>query len=169
MWGDGGGPSGGSRVSDQSSVERKLQGQDARGVLPRGMRVGVYEIVSILGQGSFGITYRARDAANDRDVAIKEYFPASLALRDGDSTVLPRSTDVAEEFIWGRERFVEEERTLAKLAGAPAVIRVLDFVEAHGTAYMVMALVEGETLDRKLKRDIRLTQVEIDRLLTPLL
>ena len=40
---------------------------------------------------------------------------------------------------------------------------------AHGTAYMVMALVEGETLDRKLKRDGRLPQADVDRLLGPLL
>src|SRR5689334_4190672 len=110
--------------------------KEVRGTLQIGTCVGAYQILGILGQGSFGITYRARSATRERDVAIKEYFPTALSLREANSTVLPRSTDLAEEFVWGRDRFAEEERTLAKLAGAPAIIRVLDFIEANGTAYM---------------------------------
>ena len=63
--------------------------------------------MSVLGQGGFGITYRARDTTLDRDVAIKEYLPTALALREGRTTVLPRSTEHAEQFAWGRERFLD--------------------------------------------------------------
>ena len=52
--------------------------------------------------------------------------------------ISPRSS------IWGRDRFLEEARILAKLDGAPAIVRVFDFLEANGTAYMVMALLDGE-------------------------
>ena len=67
--------------------------------------------------------------------------------------MLPRSTEHAEQFAWGRERFVEKARTLARLDHAPGIVRVYDFLEANGTAYMVMALVEGETLEKRLLRE----------------
>src|SRR6478609_5251668 len=116
-----------------------------------GQTIGRYEIVSILGQGGFGITYRARDSQLGRDVAIKEYLPSALAIRQQDSTVLPRSTKVADDFTWGRERFVAEGRTLATLQRASAIVRVFDFLEANGTAYIVMELVPGETLEARLR------------------
>ncbi len=54
--------------------------------------------------------------------------------------VLPRSTELSQDFLWGRERFLEEARTLATLGHVPAIVRVHDFLEANGTAYMVMGL-----------------------------
>src|ERR1700716_3255039 len=111
--------------------------------LQPGQRIGRYEIVSVLGQGGFGITYRARDIQLGREVAIKEYLPSALAVRQDGTTVLPRSTKMAEDFTWGRERFVSEGRTLASLHGAPAIVHVFDFLEANGTAYIVMELLSG--------------------------
>ncbi len=156
-------------MSERGSVEREREGQGARGVLAAGSRLRNYEIVSILGQGGFGVTYRARDAVLGRDVAIKEYLPTSLAVREDNTMVMPRSTELTEEFEWGRDRFVEEARTLAKFDTAPAIVRVYDFLEAHGTAYMVMALLEGETLAQRLKREGRLVPAVIEQLLPPLL
>jgi serine/threonine protein kinase/peptidoglycan hydrolase-like protein with peptidoglycan-binding domain len=142
---------------------------EPRGVLPAGTRLRTYELGSVLGQGSFGITYRAHDTQLDRDVAIKEYLPTSIALREAGTFVVPRSTEHAEEFMWGRERFLEEARTLAKLAHAPSIVRVFDFLEDNGTAYMVMALANGATLEQRLKREGRFSPARIDRLLQPLL
>ena len=87
--------------------------------LSAGRMVGRYEVVSVLGQGGFGITYRARDSQLGREVAIKEYLPLALAVRQDGTTVLPRSTGAAEDFTWGRERFVAEGRTLASLRTRP--------------------------------------------------
>ena len=125
--------------------------------------------MSVLGQGGFGITYRARDSRLDREVAIKEYLPLALAVRQDGITVLPRSTAAADDFTWGRERFVAEGRTLASLQNAPAIVRVFDFLETNGTAYIVMQLLHGETLESRLKRGGPLKPAEIDRILWPLL
>ena len=134
-----------------------------------GTVLGGYELRSIIGKGAFGITYRARDLTLGRNVAIKEYLPTTLALREDRTTVLPISADHAEQFAWGRERFLEEARTLARLDRTPAIVRVYDFFEANGTAYMVMGLVEGENLSRRLMREGRLTPEAVERLLFPLL
>jgi serine/threonine protein kinase/peptidoglycan hydrolase-like protein with peptidoglycan-binding domain len=136
--------------------------------LAPGKMIGRYEIQSTLGQGGFGITYRARDEQLHREVAIKEYLPSALAIRQDGATVLPRSTKAAEDFAWGRQRFVDEGRTLATLQRAPAIVRVFDFLEANGTAYIVMELVPGHTLEERLKSG-PLTPAEIDRILWPLL
>src|SRR3982074_2560382 len=128
-----------------------------------GQVVGRYRIVSVLGQGGFGITYRALDSELGREVAIKEYLPAALAVRQDGTTVVPRSTSAAEDFAWGRDRFVAEGRTLASLQDAPGIVRVFDFLEANGTAYIVMQLLHGETLESRLKRNGPLKPAEIDR------
>ncbi|MFI5032921.1 MAG: serine/threonine protein kinase [Reyranellales bacterium] len=137
--------------------------------LKPGQTIGRYEVVSILGQGGFGITYRARDGQLGREVAIKEYLPSALAVRQGDTTVRPRSTRMSDDFTWGRDRFVSEGQTLATLHRAPAIVRVFDFLEAHGTAYIVMELLSGETLEGRLKRDRTLGPADVDKILWPLL
>jgi serine/threonine protein kinase len=143
--------------------------EELRGTLPAGTRLRNYELISVLGHGGFGITYYARDTTLGREVAVKEYLPTSLALRENGTTVVPRSTQLAEDFIWGRERFLEEARILATLEGVPSIVRVYDYLEANGTAYMVMGLARGETLDQRLKRDKQLPPAVIERMLERLL
>ena len=137
--------------------------------LQPGQLIGRYEIVSVLGQGGFGITYRARDIQLGREVAIKEYLPTALAVRQDGTTVLPRTTKMAEDFGWGRERFVTEGRTLASLHRVPAIVRVFDFLEANGTAYIVMELLHGGTLEERMTRLGKLGPEDVDRILWPLL
>jgi hypothetical protein len=154
-------------VETSTDSAREVQGKDFV-ALPIGTTVGRYTIAAVLGRGGFGITYRARDVERDLDVALKEYLPSALSVRQDGITVLPSSTEVAEDFTWGRQRFVEEGRTLASLQRAPAIVRLLDFLETNGTAYIVMELVPGETLEKRLRRGA-LAALEIDRILWPLL
>jgi serine/threonine protein kinase len=138
-------------------------------VLPAGRMVGRYEIESVLGQGGFGITYRARDRHLNREVALKEFLPATLAVRHDGSSVLPRSTEAASDFGWGRGRFMEEGRTLATLHEAPSIVKVFDFLEANGTAYIVMELLRGRTLQEHVKTEGPLVAAALDAMLWPLL
>lgn len=137
--------------------------------LPVGSKIGRYEVLAVLGQGGFGITYRARDAQLGREVAVKEYLPTSLAIRQRGSTVSPRSTRVVDDFTRGRDRFVAEGRTLATLHRAPGIVRVFDFLELNDTAYIVMELIRGDTLDKRLKADGRLESSAVGRILWTLL
>ncbi|MFO1159853.1 MAG: protein kinase [Reyranellaceae bacterium] len=137
--------------------------------LQPGQTIGRYRIESVLGQGGFGITYRAVDAELGRHVAIKEYLPAALAVRKDGITVVPRSQTAAEDLAWGLDRFVEEGRTLAALHRAPGIVKVHDYLRANGTAYLVMELVDGETLHDRIQRKGPLDAAAIDRLLAPLL
>jgi serine/threonine protein kinase len=88
-------------VSEQGPQPTVATPQETRDALPAGTRLRDYEIISVIGHGSFGITYRARNTTLGRDVAIKEYLPTTLALREEGVTVVPRSTKVIEEFQWG--------------------------------------------------------------------
>ena len=137
--------------------------------LPAGALVGRYQIVNVLGQGGFGITYLARDTQLGREVAVKEYLPAALAVRPDGSSVLPRSTEVADDFGWGRSRFIEEGRTLASLHEAPSIVKVFDFLEANGTAYIVMELLRGGTLEDRVKAEGPLPPAGLQAILPPLL
>ncbi|MEE8321744.1 MAG: hypothetical protein V3R68_07895, partial [Gammaproteobacteria bacterium] len=55
--------------------------------LKQGHRIHWYAVSDILGQGGFGITYLAQDLNLNHEVAIKEYFPRDLVIRDNDGTV----------------------------------------------------------------------------------
>jgi serine/threonine protein kinase len=112
--------------------------------------VGRYRIFSVLGHGGFGITYRALDTELHREIALKEYLPASLAVRQDGTTVVPRSTAAAQDYAWGRDRFVAEGRTLAALNRVPGIVQVHDFLEANGTAYLIMELLDGHTLQDRV-------------------
>src|SRR5262249_59246466 len=109
-----------------ADAKADAQQEEVRGTLPAGTRLRNYELISVLGQGGFGITYYARDTTLSREVAIKEYLPTTLALRE-ETMVVPRSTQLAADFVWGRERFLEEARILATLEAAPAAVPACDF------------------------------------------
>src|SRR5437868_8124880 len=55
--------------------------------LPVGVRLFEFEIIGLIGEGGFGIVYKAHDHSLDRDIAIKEYMPSSLASRSAEQTV----------------------------------------------------------------------------------
>ena len=135
--------------------------------LPGGHRVQEFELLSVLGVGGFGITYLAKDTLLDRTVAIKEYFPRDFAVRTEDHSVHPRSQPESEDYTWGLKRFRDEAKTLARL-NHPGIIRIYKYFEAHGSGYIVMEYVEGETLSERLKRENTLSESQLMAILNPL-
>lgn len=136
--------------------------------LEPGQTIYEYRIEKVLGGGGFGITYLAQDVNLQLPVAIKEYFPANVALRSGDRTVRVRSTEGSERFDWGLERFVDEARALASFRH-PNIVRVLRYFKEHGTAYIVMEYESGDPLKLWAARQKSLDQGTLLRLVYPLL
>ena len=87
--------------------------------LPLGTQLGDYRLDAVIGQGGFGITYRAFDAQLAKIVAIKEYLPVEFAIRRTDGTVVAGGARYADDFAWGRDRFLDERtNTLCERAAA---------------------------------------------------
>ena len=110
-------------------------------------RLDDFRITAVLGQGGFGVTYKAVDERLQRNVAMKEYLPQQFALRDETATVRPRGAQHEEVFRWGLARFIDEARALAMFKH-PNIVAVIRYFEANGTAYLVMEYEEGKDLER---------------------
>jgi serine/threonine protein kinase len=133
-----------------------------------GYRLQWFSLEKVLGQGDFGVTYLGHDSILERHVAIKEYLPAKLAVRDGAALIRPATEDCGEQYLAGLELFIAEARMLAKVEH-PNIVRVLNVFVANNTAYMVMRYEEGESLHAVLERRRTLEQGELLRLLIPIL
>ena len=101
--------------------------------LSAGTRLGVYEITAPIGAGGMGEVYKARDTRLDRTVAIK---------------VLPETLAADPQF---RERFDREARTISQFTH-PNICTLYDVGEHAGTSFLVMELLDGETLENRCAR-----------------
>lgn len=123
----------------------------ARGnALPPGVHLSEFELLRVLGEGGFGIVYLAHDHSLQRRVAIKEYMPASLAMRSGALQVVVTADKHQSVFTAGLDSFINEARLLAQF-DHPSLLKVYRFWRANGTAYMVMPYYEGSTLKQQLR------------------
>mgnify|MGYP000909768586 CR=1 FL=1 len=126
-------------------MPRRDQGSE----LPRGTRMQEFVVERVLGVGGYSIVYLARDTRLDRRVALKEYLPATLAMRAPDGTVVPRLPRFQDFYDKGLASFLNEARLLGAF-DHPALLKVFRFWQERGTAYMVMPYYEGVTLKRWL-------------------
>src|SRR5438067_5942246 len=94
-------------------------------------RIGPYRIVRKLGEGGMGVVYAAEDERLNRAVAIK-------TIREAGDTIV-------------RERFMREARAAASLSH-PNVCQLFDIGDAEGTPFLVMELLDGESLAERLVR-----------------
>jgi serine/threonine protein kinase len=98
-----------------------------------GKTLGHYEVLDKLGSGGMGVVYRARDTKLGRDVAIKV---------------------LSEAFSQDKERLARFEREARLLASLnhPNIATIHGLEESEGVHFLVMELVEGETLAERIQR-----------------
>lgn len=115
-----------------------------------------YKIMDVLGQGTFGITYKAkvemRGALGRLDsnmyVAVKEFFMKEVNGRE-NSSVTSGSTSNGGLFYYYRDKFEREARNLSTLSH-PNIVKVLEAFHANGTTYYSMEYIDGISLDKKI-------------------
>ncbi|MDX2044080.1 MAG: protein kinase [Acidobacteriota bacterium] len=100
-----------------------------------GRTLGHYEIVALIGSGGMGEVYKAHDSRLDRDVAIK---------------VLPQHLSSHPDAL---SRFEREAKAVAALSH-PNILAIHDFGHEGGMAYLVMELLEGESLRQRMAHSI---------------
>lgn len=112
-----------------------------------------YLIGGVIGKGGFGITYLAYDLKLDTKIAVKEYYPMGLAIRNpGSMKVSVSNKDSEQSFRSGAEKFYNEAKVVAKFNGNPNIVSVHDFFYENDTVYFTMGYLQGETLKSYLKR-----------------
>lgn len=166
--------------------------------LPIGYRLNErYVIDSILGEGGFGITYKAIDSkyiasayakfqagsnthtlSIDSDnaphfVAIKEYYPSGIAARStqGENPyyVTHFEGKLAVSFNKGIERFRQEAYLLKEFSHLESIVSILDIFDANNTTYIVMEYIEGLTIQNLVRKEGAIPFDDIMNLMKPLL
>ena len=139
--------------------------------LPPGtVLLGRYLVGRALGEGGFGITYIGYDLRLELKVAIKEYYPVDRATRNSAVSLSVTSFvgPSSQSFQRGKEKYLVEARTMAKMDKQQAIVSVRDFFEENNTAYIVMEYIDGTTFCDLVKQRGRIPPGELFPLLEPL-
>jgi serine/threonine protein kinase len=156
------------QTKEMSHFRRCMNPDNHHNALNQNDKLYWYEIKTILGQGGFGITYLARDTNLDHEVAIKEYLPIEFSTRDASNTVQPISENHAKLFNWGKDRFLEEAKTLFQFKH-PNIVRVLSFFEYNNTGYIVMEYEEGNDFYDLIKSGENFDEARLLKIIIPIL
>lgn len=113
--------------------------------LPPGTLLERYTILSVLGQGGFGIAYLVRDENLDRRLLLKEHAPAGLCRRDASTGELHPLPGMQDAYLRSLSDFLQEGVVLSKMR-LPSAPEVYEVFESCGTAYVVLSYVEGRAL-----------------------
>ena len=136
--------------------------------LPIGYFLHDYIITKVLSTGGFSFVYLAQDL-NNNTVAIKEYMPTGLALREKGATVIIVNEDDTATFKHGLKCFFEEGLALARI-DHKNIVRVLNFFRENNTVYMVMQYERGKSLqDYILSQPKPVTEKFVRRVFSELL
>lgn len=130
---------------------------------------GQYVIEKVLGQGGFGITYMATDHKTGEKVAVKEFFPDTLAYRE-KTQVISYPGERGDNFQYGKEGFLQEAQTLAQFMENENIVHIHSYFEENGTAYFVMDYIEGTSFDEYLKQQGgKISVLEAEKILIPIM
>jgi serine/threonine protein kinase len=121
-----------------------------------------YQILSILGRGGFGITYKARDTSTHKIVALKELFPPAATRTDSGALTARQTADMSGAI----DRFLQEAESLHRFHH-PHIVGIIESFQANETAYVAMEYLAGQTLAQRLMEGV-LTVTEVRALVNGL-
>ncbi len=141
--------------------------------LPSGtlLQGGKYKIITKIGQGGFGIVYKALHMGLQRDICIKEFFFSDYCERATNSTnvsVISTSAEKIQLVDSLRKKFTKEALRLAQFQN-PHIIQVMDNFEENNTAYFVMEYLEGGSLEDIIEREGSMNEEKAIRLILPII
>ncbi len=130
-----------------------------------------YIVRDVLGEGGFGITYAGIDKVLEVEVAIKEFYPQGIVTRNSlySEELTISQSKYKQLFLKGKEKFLNEARTLAKFNKEDGIVHVLDYFEDNNTAYIVMEYLEGINLKDYINQNGILSVDEVLGLMVPLM
>lgn len=127
-------------------------GSDPTLLAPGTVLFDKYVIGNVIGKGGFGVTYLALDTTSEKKVAIKEYFPYTMARRAaGNTTVTVSSEENTEAFELGAEKFYEEAKLVSRFNGNPNIVEVYEYFYENDTVYLAMEYLYGQTLKEYIR------------------
>ena len=150
------------------------------GSLPVGtiLRNGQYQyrIGEVLGQGNYGITYKASamvkigNISKPMTFAVKENFAKDYCSRKADGVTLRYAEEHAEEAERDLREFIAEGKTLERICnGHENIVNVNETFEENNTAYYVMEFIEGGDLQSLVRSKGRLTETEAISIISPII
>jgi serine/threonine protein kinase len=118
--------------------------------LAAGHLIGGYSIVRVIGQGGFGIVYEAVNEYTRERVAIKQFYPNSIASWRYGTIVVNKEDD--KELVEKILKRFQEEAALQFSFNHPNILKVKNFVPADNTGYMISEYIDGKSLVEYLKQ-----------------
>jgi serine/threonine protein kinase len=115
---------------------------------------GKYKIIQKIGQGGFGIAYKASAEHLKKDVCVKEFFFSDLCERAKDSsnvTIISSYVDKINRVNSFKKKFIKEAQRLAQFQH-PNIVQVTDVFEENNTAYYVMEYLDGGSLEDLIRQ-----------------
>ncbi|NJK44214.1 MAG: protein kinase [Pleurocapsa sp. SU_196_0] len=156
-------------INDDKATACKTCGASLDGAqYPTALRAGTllqggkYRLEKVLGQGGFGITYKAQNISLGIPVVVKEYHPSGSS-RVGTS-VRPPGTLSQQEFQESRSRFADEARVVAQLTLVnpnPHIVRVYDVFTENDSEYYAMEFLEGKSLQSLVEKGGPLSENQV--------
>jgi serine/threonine protein kinase len=158
-----------SNTNDDNATTCRVCGASLSGAkyptaLPVGTKLqgGKYVIERALGQGGFGITYKANNASLGIPVVVKEFHPQG-ASRAG-SSMRPPGTLTQQEFSQARASFADEAKVVAQLTlnnPNPFIVRVYDVFTENDTEYYTMEFLDGKPLQSLVEKNGPLSEAQV--------
>ncbi|MBR4658707.1 MAG: PASTA domain-containing protein [Clostridia bacterium] len=155
-----------------SNIENNHAPKEAYQMTPgTTLRNGRYTIGRALGYGGFGVTYAGYDNVLEKRVAIKEYLPSDYSTRTPGTISLSvfGGEENEMQYMKGLKSFTNEAEKLAKFNRIEGIVTTYDCFNENNTAYIVMELLDGETLKSYLKGRGRLSYDETLSIILPVL